>query len=181
MNSANKKLRIQLRLRGNGWADCSVSTPEGDFEMGSFGDCSDAFGDLLRAGLLIATGATSASVSFDGEPMEWRWIIERRLFNPLLVKVATFPDIYPHAPDAEGDLLFSTECSPDDFAKAVAEAAQGLLEEVGLDGFASRWRLTGFPLRALRALQSALAIVEPEPLPTTLPGAGGWTIIASLD
>jgi hypothetical protein len=181
MSSAIRQLRIRLMLRDNGWADCSVSTPDGVFEIGSFGDCTDAFGDLLRAALLIATGATTASVSFDGEPMEWRWIIERRLFDDLLVKVATLPDIYAHSPDAEGDLVFSTECSPDDFAKAVAEAAQGLLDEVGLVGFANRWRLTGFPTRALRALQTALAIAEPEPMPTQLPEGGGWTIIGPQD
>ncbi len=164
-NSGEAALRIELKLSVSGWADCRVLTTHGVFEINGFGDCTDAFGDLLRAALLIATGATNASLSFDGEPLEWRWTIERRPFEPLLVKVATFADIYAHAPDADGDILFSVQCSPDAFSMAVADGAQRLLDEFGLDGFASRWQLTGFPLRGLRALQAALAIEDPFPLP----------------
>jgi hypothetical protein len=164
--------RIELDLQDHGWAYCSITTSEGRFQIGSFGDCTDAFGDLVRAGLLIATGAYAAQVSFDGEPMEWRLVVERRQFHPMLVKVVTFPDIYSQSPDDDGDLLFSVQCTPDAFSKAVAVAAQALLDEIGIEGFANRWRLTGFPLRALRALQSALPIEEPQPIPPDFTGTG---------
>ena len=168
--------RLELDLQDHGSAYCTIMTSAGRLQIGSFGDCTDAFGDLVRAGLLIATGAYSAQVSFDGEPMEWRLIVERRQFHPMLVKIVTFPDIYSHAPDADGVLLFSAQCSPDAFSRAVAVAAQALLDEIGIEGFANRWRLTGFPLRALRALQSALPIEEPLPIPPDFTETG-WSIV----
>lgn len=159
-------MHIELKLGELTWSHCRINCDGRVIEI-EFGDCSDAVGDLLRTALLIATGAPSATCSFDGEPYEWRLTLDWTLEwpNRLDVQIRGFPDIYARAPNEEGELLYSIVCRPDDFARAVARAGQALLDELGIEGFDARWRPNRFPIRALRSLQAALSLEELPPLP----------------
>jgi len=160
---AEDALQIELSLSGQGWASCRLRFGSEETLIEGFGDCTDAFGDLVRAALLIVTGAYTATFSFDGEPYEWRWKMARDIHFPekLGLTILGFPDVWRPAPDSEGKLLWAISCRPDDFGWAVANAFQAFLETHGVDRFNDQWRLAPFPLRGLRSLQTALATEEP--------------------
>jgi hypothetical protein len=63
---------IAFRLTGHGWARFTLRIGHAAIEVGAFGYCTDALGDLVRAALMIATSGRYAEASFDGEPREWR-------------------------------------------------------------------------------------------------------------
>jgi hypothetical protein len=176
----DRAIFIDLRLTGSGWAELELRSGHQSFTVDGVSYTTDALGDLLRAALMIATGAWSASVSFDGEPRESRLIAgnfwdaasRRRRF---CVRVLEFADIASKQPDEEGVPVFEAECEARDFAAAVRDAARRLWE-VGADGY--RWRDIPFPLRALRALETALATKDP-PVPPPDPNAPSLTIFSN--
>lgn len=71
-------VELTLELREHGWADIAVKVGDAECVMDWISYCCDAFGDLLRAALMIAEGAPSAVCSFDREPAEWRLLLEAR-------------------------------------------------------------------------------------------------------
>jgi len=61
-------------------------------------------------------------------------------------------------------VLLDVECSPANFVHAALETGQRVLNTLGLDGYDDKWHGNkGFPLRALRALEAAVATDEPPP------------------
>jgi hypothetical protein len=58
-----------------GWSDFKLTVGDVAVDIGPFGYCTDALGDLVRAALMLATSDYCVEVSFDGEPREWRLII----------------------------------------------------------------------------------------------------------
>jgi hypothetical protein len=133
-------------------------------------------GNLLRGALQIATGGENATIRFEAEPYEWRWIAKRYLEWStgralFVLEVLEFEDYAKARPDAEGKVLFHAELDPKQFTTAVADMGQRLWESVGARYGEPSWPMgeapfVGFPLRSLRALQAALTTDEPEsPLP----------------
>jgi hypothetical protein len=171
---------IDFRLTGSGWAELELRIGQESFTVDGISYTTDALGDLLRATLMIATGEWSASVSFDGEPREsrliagnvWDEALRRRRFR---VRMLEFADIGSHQPDEEGVLVFDAECEARDLAAAVRDAASRLWDE-GAESY--RWRDIPFPLRALRALETALTTEDP-PVPPSDPGAPFFTIFSN--
>ncbi|WP_158745432.1 hypothetical protein [Acidisphaera sp. L21] len=154
---------LDYQLSANGWASLVLTVAQSSIKIGPFGYCTDALGDLLRAALVMATGGASAFVSLDGEPFESRIILGRewdtREMMPIRVK--TFPQIGAHASDAKGTLIFEAEARPDDFARAVLEAANSVLDEHGTEEYAKNWGdfippFGEFPSRAMKALEAIL-------------------------
>lgn len=160
-----KTVAIAYDLGEHGWASMLLRIGSAQLEIREFGDCTDALGDLLRAALAICAGDYRRAVSLDGEPYEWRVLLQRRPYpserETIGVEVRGFADIHACGADQDGELLFSASCEADDFGAAIAEAANRVLSEHGLQGYAERWRLEAFPLRALTALTAALGTVEP--------------------
>lgn len=122
----------------------------------------------MRAALMVATSGRYAVASFDGEPQEWRLMLgtdfdSGTLPSSLPVRIKTFANIGLRLPESEGSLVFEADTTPDEFAEAVAAAAQSVWEEYGASGYAQRWCpiMNGFPLRALHALKAAIAVQEP--------------------
>jgi hypothetical protein len=123
-------------------------------------------GALLRGALHIACGGESATMRFESEPYEWRWIVARDFDHhewrkSFSIRILGFDSYYDSSPDSAGVFLFSAEPTADEFVRAVADLGQRLWESAG-----STYREAsllaepvpgpGFPLRALRALQAAL-------------------------
>lgn len=157
---------INYQLGQHGWSEFRLTVGDASTVVGPFGYCTDALGDLLRAALIIATSGDRAEVSFDGEPTEWRLIIE--VDSPRKPKVSIsirlFPARFPTQPNWDGEKLLEGCSTADSFARAVRDAAQTIWDECGADGYNSAWiGLSGFPLRALTALNSALSVAEPPP------------------
>lgn len=160
---------IDYELGQHGWSHFRLAVGTSSVDVGPFGYCSDALGDLVRAALILATSGWRAEVSFDGEPMEWRLIIGPYL-DPaqsgsidFRLRVLTFPSASgPPSPEAEGDNVFEAQCSSDSFVQAVLKAAQTVWDEYGADGYDRAWGgPCGFPLRALSALRAVISVQEP--------------------
>ena len=132
---------------------CVVRVGGKSLTMEGVSDTTDALGDLLRAGLALGTGAARAEFSFDGEPNEWRWLIE----IPLTLRILGFASIFDRKPPESGVVLLEAECNPDDFARAALVVGQSVLSRYGVEGYSKQWGWHPFPLRALRALEAALA------------------------
>ena len=170
-------ISIRYDLGQHGWASFTLSAGEHTVEVGAFGYCTDALGDLVRAALLIATGASRAEARFDGEPKEWRLIVTdpnketchflgpaERPLRPLDVslRLLAFPDFGRSRPEAEGKALLDISIGPHAFACAVQQAAQAVWDRHGPEGYDAAWCGTnGFPSRALKALATALAHQDP--------------------
>lgn len=159
---------IAYRLGKYGWSSFTLTIGDARVDIGKFGYCTDALGDLVRAALVIAASGSHAEVSFDGEPHEWRLLIDREWGAKTSramchVRVLTFANIGAQSPESEGDNIFDAQCDSDDFARAVETAAREVFEEHGIDGYNKAWLpfLNGFPLRGLEALRAALAVEEP--------------------
>jgi hypothetical protein len=161
----DQTILVDFRFRGAGWADIEFRIHDQQFLIGGISYTTDAVGDLLRAALMIATGAWSASVSFDGEPHESRLVLggvwdRDRWRKGFFVRVIEFADIYKKEPDERGIVSFDAECTEREFALAVLEAGRRILAD-GVENYA--WADMPFPTRALRALETALAMEEPPP------------------
>lgn len=144
---------------------------------------SDAIADLLRASLAIATGGCEARVSYDHEPAEQRLVLEQTLDSAswrwhFTVRVLEFDDASARQPDAAGRETFRMPCDPEEFCRAVLQSASRYCERHGAGEHIGLGPRTGFPLKALRALEAALDTAEPPPPATpeeearTLPKTG---------
>lgn len=157
-------VRVEFSPEGTGWAHCKLSIGDAIYEATGVSDTTDPLGDLLRAALVIVTGAPRAELSFDGEPVETRWVLERNWMEDrqwatgFRVRLLTFEDIYAHAPESAGIEVFNARCDAADFARAVLAGAERLIQPKN-----DSW-LTGPSLNydgsecrtAVRALRSAL-------------------------
>ncbi len=160
---------IDYELGRHGWSSFRLTVGSLSTEVGPFGYCSDALGDLVRAALMIATTGWRAQVSFDGEPGEWRLVVGPYWVPPPInrwtdfrLRVFTFARAYPPSPESEGEKIFEASCSPDGFVQSVLKTAQAIWDEFGADGYDKAWGgPCGFPLRALTALKAAIAVREP--------------------
>ncbi len=160
-------VKVDFALQGAGWADCRLEIGLSVLEMKGVSYCTDALGDLVRVAALIAAGHHAGTLSFDGEPREWRWILERHWSDDLKgvepglrIRIFGFPDIYRHAPESEGHLEFEAVCGPDSFALAVERMAESLWDALGADGYAEVWGAAPFPERALAGLKAVLGSPE---------------------
>ena len=167
-NSVVSPVSIEYRLEQHGWASFTLTVDDLHVEVGEFGYCTDALGDLIRAALMVVTGGGFASASFDAEPKEWRILLgtEGSWTSPsdmIPLRVRTFSHSGAGLPESQGVMVFEAEVERDQFARAVLAAAQTVLERLGVDGYAKAWNFTfsRYPLRALHALETALTIEEP--------------------
>lgn len=171
--NVSEDVSIEFRLTGAGWGDLLLQFGPKSFVLEGVSNTTDALGDLLRAALMIATGAWTARASFDREPCEWRLIIGS-VFDPaqwrrgFWVRVFEFPDIYKNLPDEQGDLAFEAQCDERSFTEAVLNAAKRFQEVYGPQEY--DWGNNPFPLRAQRALETALTVTD-MPLPPPDPNA----------
>lgn len=158
---------INYDLGQHGWSSFRLTVADNSIDIGPFGYCTDALGDLVRAALLLATSAYRAEVRFDGEPFEWRLVLDEgwasQLHPPdLRLRVLTFDSLMPEKPETEGETVFQAKVAADDFVRAVLQAAQKIWDEHGAAGYNERWiSSTRFPLRGLTALKAALACNDP--------------------
>lgn len=159
---------VDYQIEQHGWASFTLTVDDLRVEVGAFGYCTDALGDLIRAALMVATDGSFASVSFDAEPKEWRVLLGTKGSwstppDPIPLRVKTFPDAGACLPESEGVTVFEAEVHRNEFARAILAAAQKVLEHHGADGYAKAWNFTfdRYPLRALRALETALTTMAP--------------------
>ncbi len=133
--------------------------------VGPVGYCTDALGDLVRAALMLATFDFRVEVCFDGEPREWRLVVDEGWKADLRLRVLIFDRGIPaKLPEEQGQLIVEGRVTADDFARAVQKLAQEIWDAHGASGYDEAWMgQRGFPLRGLKALDAALSYDEPVP------------------
>jgi hypothetical protein len=157
-------------------ASLRVSCGHSTFSIREFGNVTDGLGDLVRAALAVATGQIYADVMFDAEPQRWGLAVEPAGLsdNHTRVMRLTIKD---------GGRTFSSEgmsglpvrewvsvplldchVTSDDFARAVQQIASEARRDFDDATYRGMWghagSVEGFPLRALKALETALTIPE---------------------
>ncbi len=155
-------IAITYDLGRHGWSKFKLTVGDNALDIGPFGYCTDALGDLVRAALLLATSGYCAEVRFDGEPFEWRLVIDEGWKPELRLRVLTFGDCIAEQPETAGTLALEGHVTADEFARAVQLTTQGIWDKYGAKGYNEAWNgPRGFPLRGLRALDAALSLDEP--------------------
>jgi hypothetical protein len=159
---SDPEVSIDLRPSGAGWLDIDLRVGAAKITMAGESYTTDIIGDLLRAALALATGAWTARVSFDGEPIERRliagavWNDDTRSWREgAHIRIFEFPDIYGNLPDSLGTKVFDAQCQQHNFIVAVLEGCRRFIDAHGQFGDHNV-----SPMRALRALETALAIEE---------------------
>jgi hypothetical protein len=126
-------VEFSFRITGTGWAAVrigvggSVATPTASY-------LSDALGDLIRAVRALLEGAKEARASWEEEPGEYRWILQREA-SQVRITLLDFRDIYDESPDEDGEVLLDATCGLSELGLAVGSAARRLLDEVGSQGY----------------------------------------------
>ena len=148
-------LSITYRLTGTGWATCSLNDGNSSCELNA-SYLSDALRSLVLSATAVLSGFMRVSFRFDEEPGEYRWVISSPRLNELELEILAFEELWGDRPDSEGKSLFKTRCLPETFAKAVAGAAQSILEEHGEAGYLERWLEHPFPIAQFKELNRLL-------------------------
>jgi hypothetical protein len=155
---------VEFRVTGAGWADLVLQFDDKSLTLRGISYTTDALGDLVRAALMIATGAYSAQVSFDNEPGEHRLVLTSHLDaasgkGPVSIVALELADLYAASPNADGHQTFIADCEALDFGRAVLACAHSAQESFGAT---YDWGGNGFPVSALRALEIALVTRDPQ-------------------
>lgn len=137
-------LDLRFDLHDHGWADLTTTSGDNTFVC-TFGYCTDALGDLLRAAIGIATCETCVQVRLDNEPQEWLVIYQRRSLDADEVDLKVLDDT--------GAARFEATCAIHDLVKASARMARRVLGGTSLAAYKANWLDTDFPTKELDALE----------------------------
>jgi hypothetical protein len=146
-------LSINYQLVGTGWSTCSIDLNGKAIGItGSY--LSDCLGELGDAAVQLLQGATSARCSFDEEPGEYRWIIDRTGLQVRL-RVLEFSELWGNQPDHDGEVLLDGPCTLVEFLGAVRDALQRVVDEHGVEGYKEQWVEHELLVAQLRVLRGA--------------------------
>ena len=144
-------LRIDFKLTGAGWAECTIADGE-KFCTITASYLSDAFGDLVLSAVTLLHWFNAVSFSFLEEPGEFRWVFTATRENQIELKIFGFDDDPNNPANDEVNPLFRTVCTRQAFGNAVLDAANHLLEEHGEAGYLEKWIEYPFPTERLNEL-----------------------------
>lgn len=150
----NDTVSVEFNITGVGWAVIVLRIGAQTYTTDSLSDLTDVLGDLVRAALTLATGG-NARVSFDGEPVETRFVLTNLLdgikdTGSVAITILTFASYDTRQDDANGHKEFYGDCDVFAFGRAVLACAKRVEA-----GFA--WDTYPYPARAVHALEAALA------------------------
>lgn len=160
-------ISFEFVLEEAGWAHLLVNVSGDAYRIDRISYLTDALGDLLLAGLMLSFGR-SHHIMFDHEG----WHTDVTFQGEWIERVVPADDVHAdfrcrveaveHDRD-ERKILFSALCeSHDQMARALCRAGEKVWSELGAEEYGRRWISSGFPIRELDALKSALG-VEPFP------------------
>ena len=145
-----------------GWASCTVRAGEQSVEIALFSHAlTEGIDDLVRAALNVACGDWRLQAfSMDGEPepsWQWQLKLDLRGYGParrleLDVTITRIDDVDTMA----GVEVLRATCDPDDFCRVVLAAMRRMMSAEPREQLLERW--SHFPVRAVAALETALAI-----------------------
>jgi hypothetical protein len=146
-------LQFSWSLTGSGWATYRIADGESEQKC-SPSYCTNALADLLVGVAGLYGPDATRRFSFDLEPPEVRWVLNSH-GTAVEMGIYRFPDMFKSfdLPDDDGELLWSSVQSRSAVGHVVMEAAQGVLELHGEDGYLKKWVQHPFPVAELRELR----------------------------
>ena len=172
-------LSMAYDLGTAGWASFEVSCGSESFRVSDFGYITDGLGDIVRAALALVAGASQAEVLFDCEPQVWGLAVvfaglAADAQPPIRICRVTIRDGGTGLEQGghgvrpvwawEGPIVFEGFVRSDDFGRAALAMAKAVRADFDDATYRERWghyaSLEGFPLRGLKALETALQITE---------------------
>ncbi len=169
-------LNFSFELYEAGWASLEIAIGDRTFVIPAFGSTTDGLGDLVRAGLQIATGASHVGMIFDEEPQRWGLAVEPAGLsrnNERTVRLtlrdggtALRADGWSNRPVWQwtAQPVLEGYVTTDAFANAVRTVVALARRRYSDAVYRERWGYAGsregFPLRGLQALEAALAVPE---------------------
>lgn len=146
---------VTYNLTGAGWSECLIGIGDQQAHV-TASYLSDAFGDLLHAVVGLLRGAPDTTASFAEEPGEYRWRFHRIGPSQVSVRILWFNDFMRGLPDERGKVVLDGRCRLRTFAGATLAAAQRVLREHGMAGYAQQWQNHPFPLHLMTELKRLL-------------------------
>jgi hypothetical protein len=145
-------VEIDYRLGEAGSANARILHGDKCYEMPGISYLSDALGDMAQATVSLMTGADSAIFSFQDEPGEWRWVLQRGEADSLSIRIyrSEINFAWKLKPVVE---VFYCECVVLDFVGQVFAILHTILKEHGVEGYKQRWRNFEFPIAVYQKLQ----------------------------
>ena len=169
MSEAAAPFELDFELGGAGWAVLRLSCGEAHHELDSISYLTDAFDDLIRIGIDIATDRGFGFARFEHEPgstvlfAETGWWDGEGWIQGCRISAIDWRDARQGEPSwaalqASARLFVAQLGSRDEIAAAILACAERVLATHGIDGYSRLWtgRL-GFPSRGLAALRAALS------------------------
>jgi hypothetical protein len=150
---------LDYELTGQGWARCALRVADSFVEV-SASYLSDALGNLCRAVISLLEGEVVVRTSFDEEPGEYRWVMERTS-ETVRVRILEFGELWSNLPDESGRAIFDALCPLSEFALALVVTLSELWGEYGETRYRERWGEHDFPTSEMHRLGELLAKVAP--------------------
>jgi hypothetical protein len=148
-------VKLRYDLMGTGWAECTLEI-DGVGVTVTASYLSDALDELCRAVVSVLAGDREATASFDEEPGEYRWRLERVGAERVRVRILEFEELWSQAPDRAGKLVFEAECRLRTLGGALLSELQRLEKTYGAAGYKERWVEHPFPARRIAQLKELL-------------------------
>jgi len=136
---------LEYDVEDGGWATATLRHQGGAVAM-TVSYLHDSLGELTRAAISLAGGASKAEVVFMDEPGEHHLVLSRR--ESLLELVVEWYDGWVSwnvDPPEEPKPVLSVVVGVDEFCAAVRDAVGSVLATHGVDGYLDRWGEHEFP------------------------------------
>lgn len=142
---------FELVLNTVGWASCEVAIASSSATI-TASYLGHALEELVEAACLIMSGEPRSEAHFWEEPGEYRWVIDR-IGESCRVRIIEFDKLWSSDPIEAGRVLIDEICDFAAFGKAVLRAADRVLDEHGLAGYAALWGEGEFPIVSVGRLR----------------------------
>lgn len=147
-------IKLTYELTGAGWARCQIETENSSVDI-TASYLSDALGNLANAVVALIKGESVARFSFDEEPGEYRWILERH-GDSVRIRILEFGELWGDDLDENGKMLFDMTCRFDHFVVATCTMLKEIIQKYGPDGYKEKWVEHDFPISQLDAIKKFL-------------------------
>ncbi|WP_208635048.1 hypothetical protein [Streptomyces albovinaceus] len=141
-------LRLDWRLDGHGWADCTVTDLHASIVL-TASSIASAPEEFLTALARLAVGEMESRAQFEAEPTAYRWIFYRE-DEHVWVRVLELRDGSDH--DNKGTELWSSQYAIDELVRAAIRCFDHVARTYGESGYRGKWG-EHFPRTELEALR----------------------------
>jgi hypothetical protein len=150
-------MQLIYQLSGRGWAEARISAPGRHLDM-VVSYLSGALGDMAQAALQLLRGEREAAFSFADEPGEHRWLLTRGDADSLHIRILWFREAFTGhlRRGPPGTEVFTCDCAVLDFVGQVSHVLQGILSDLGAEGYRREWGNADFPLGTFAQIQQLL-------------------------